>query len=74
MTESCIDSEPDRPLRVVGAADDLVEVHEAHERQAAAADLGRVAQRPQPAPLRLGLELAHQLVGLVGPGLSGPWS
>jgi len=52
----------DGHLAILTTADDLVEIDEVHERQATAADLRGVAERPQVAALGLGFELL-QLVG-----------
>ena len=57
----------DGDLADLRAADDLVEVHEVHERQPAAADLRRVPERPQAAGLGLGLELGDR------PGRRAGW-
>ena len=61
----------DGELTVLRAADDLVQVDEVHERQAAAADLLRMAERPEPAALGLGLERgerARRTAGALGAG------
>ena len=45
MIESCMRARPDGDLPVLGPPDDLVEVDEVHERQPAAADLGRMSDK-----------------------------
>ena len=71
MIESCIEHRADRDLAALGAADDLVQVHEGHERQAAAADLPGMTQRPQPLGLGLRLEAVDRLPSAVGGPLIG---
>ena len=62
---------PDGDLPVLGPADDLVEVDEVHERQAAAADLGRMSERPQPTGLGLGLQVGHHAGAAPAGGVAG---
>ena len=61
----------DGHLAVLRAADDLVQVHEVHERQPAAADLGRMPERPEAALLGLGLEVGHDAGGAPAGGVAG---
>ena len=51
----------ERDLAELAAALHLVHVHVVHERQPAAAQLGRMTQRPQPLGLGLGLQAADEL-------------
>jgi hypothetical protein len=55
----------ERDHRVLGAADDLVHVDVVEERQAAAAELRRMAERPQARGLRLAHEARHRRVRVV---------